>query len=79
MSAESNAEPTGGDIAGSPATPDRVLRLREVMFATGLSRSTIYAWMADGRFPQQIKLGPRSVGWRERDIYAWIESRAVAA
>lgn len=53
----------------------RILRLALVMHRTGLSRSTIYAWIAEGRFPKQVSLGPNSVGWRETDINAWIDSR----
>lgn len=42
---------------------------------TGLSRSTIYAMMAEGTFPRPIRLGKRAVGWRDSDIAAWLESR----
>ena len=45
---------------------------------TGLSRSTIYAEIARGRFPRQVKLtGARSVGWHEAAVIRWIESRRV--
>ncbi len=43
---------------------------------TGLARSTIYAEIAKGKFPRQIKLtGARSVGWHESAVVQWIESR----
>lgn len=57
----------------------RILRRSEVEAFTGLSRSTIYAMMAEGEFPKPIKLGKRAVGWREADIAAWLESRATDA
>lgn len=54
----------------------RILRLKEVRQMTGLSRSTIYAEIAKGKFPKQVKLtGARSVGWHESAIEQWIESR----
>lgn len=54
----------------------KILRLNEVKAVTGLSRSTIYAEMAKGKFPRQIKLtGARSVGWYESGIIQWVESR----
>jgi len=40
----------------------------------GLSRSTIYAMMADGRFPKPVKLGYRAVGWRSEDLLTWFEN-----
>ena len=57
----------------------RILRLNEVKVLTGLSRSTIYAEIAKGKFPRQVKLtGARSVGWYESAIAQWIESRQQA-
>lgn len=52
-----------------------LLRRREVEQRTGLSRSTIYAWINDNRFPRPVKLGERIVAWRESDIDDWLESR----
>ncbi len=52
-----------------------ILRRPEVERITGLSRSTLYAMMADGSFPKPVKLGKRAVGWREVDIAVWLESR----
>ena len=54
---------------------ERILRRPEVETRTGLSRSTIYAWMAEGCFPVPIKLGARLVGWRETNLTAWLEAR----
>ena len=54
----------------------RILRLKDVKAMTGLSRSTIYAEIAKGKFPRQISLtGARSVGWHESAIIQWVESR----
>lgn len=59
---------------------DRILRLRDVINVTGLSRSTIYAEIAKTSFPRQVQLtGSRSVGWHERDIAQWIQSRLSTA
>ncbi|WP_411887709.1 helix-turn-helix transcriptional regulator [Hydrocarboniphaga effusa] len=55
--------------------PKPVLRLKDVIFCTGLSKSTIYSWMDAGTFPLAIELGPNSVGWRATDIQHWINSR----
>ena len=52
-----------------------ICRLPEVMARTGLSRSTIYNLVGKGKFPSQINLGPRAVGWVESEIVDWIEER----
>ena len=53
-------------------TQHKLLRLPQVKQTTGLSKSTIYARIAEGTFPKQIPLGPRLVVWVESDIQKWI-------
>jgi prophage regulatory protein len=52
-----------------------LLRLPIVMRKCGLSRSAVYARIAQGAFPQPVKLGERAVGWVESEIDQWIEDR----
>ena len=52
--------------------PVRLLRIREVQARTGLSRSTIYAWSADGRFPAPVRLGGRVARWVEAEVDDWL-------
>lgn len=55
---------------------NKILKLPEVMATTGLSRSSIYAFIKVSEFPQQINLGKRSVGWLSDEIEAWLSRRA---
>lgn len=55
-----------------------MLKLKAVKAMTGLSRSTIYDYMAKGQFPRQVKLGERCVAWVENEVVAWIDSRIQA-
>jgi prophage regulatory protein len=57
----------------------KLLRLPQVKAFTGLSKSTIYARIAEGTFPKQIPLGPRLVVWVESDIQNWIAEQISAA
>lgn len=50
-------------------------RLPKIKEVTGLSRSTIYKLMANGEFPQCVKLSARAVAWPSAAIDAWIKSR----
>lgn len=52
-----------------------VLRTKDVLNMLGISRTTLYAWMQEGSFPPNIKLGSRAVGWRAADIEAWLAKR----
>tara|TARA_R110001583_G_scaffold18601_1_gene73815 strand:+ start:2640 stop:2810 length:171 start_codon:yes stop_codon:yes gene_type:complete len=48
------------------------MKLNEVINTTGLSRSSIYAYMAKGGFPKPIQLGPRAVAWIEEEVHKWL-------
>jgi prophage regulatory protein len=52
----------------------RIMRLNEVKAVTGLSKTTIYRFEKEGRFPSRVSLGERSVGWFEYDIQAFLMS-----
>ncbi len=56
-----------------------IIRLPVVMARTGLSRSTIYARIAAGEFPEPINLGARAVGWLADEIEAWLIARIEAS
>jgi predicted DNA-binding transcriptional regulator AlpA len=48
-------------------TPERLLRLAEVLFLTGLPRSTLYYQIQKGRFPRPQKRGRISL-WRFSEV-----------
>lgn len=53
----------------------KILRVKEVSELLSLSKSTIWRLRREGDFPEPLKLGPKSVGWYESDVTAWIKSR----
>ena len=56
---------------------NRLLRLKEVVQMVGLSRASIYRLMDSGDFPHAIRVGPRAVRWRLRDIEQWMSERPL--
>jgi prophage regulatory protein len=52
--------------------PRKILRLPVVLDRTGLSRSTVYLRVNEGRFPRPVSLGARAVGWIETEVEEWI-------
>jgi len=53
---------------------DALLRLPQVLTLVPVSRASWYAGVKEGRYPQQVRLGPRTVAWRHSDITRLIES-----
>ncbi len=50
----------------------RIMRLKEVIHVCGISRSTVYLWMSQGRFPLSRRIGGGSVGWNSEEIEQWV-------
>lgn len=61
--------------ANQPRRVTRLIRLPEVQHRVGLGRSTIYRWMAEGKFPKPVLLGGYSVAWAEDEVDQWIAAR----
>jgi prophage regulatory protein len=56
-----------------------ILRLPAVKARTGLSRSSIYLRISEGRFPHPVSLGGRAVGWLEQEIQSWLDQQIAAS
>lgn len=61
--------------AQEPRRVTRLIRLKEVQNRVGLGRSTIYRWMAEGKFPKPVQLGGYAVAWAENKIEEWIAEK----
>ena len=57
----------------------RIIRLPSVLARTGLSRSTIYNRISQGKFPTSISLGSRAVGWIESEVTEWLNQQIEAS
>jgi len=59
--------------------PRKILRLPIVLDRTGLSRSTVYQRVTEGKFPKPVSLGARAVGWIETEVEGWIVCQIEAS
>lgn len=50
---------------------DTLLNRKAVEHLSGLSRSSIYRLIHEGKFPQPLKVGASAVRWKQSDIDAW--------
>lgn len=48
-----------------------MIRLKEVCELLGMSRSSIYKLIAEGRFPAPVRVSVRSVRWPVDALEAW--------
>ena len=62
----------------TPATTiDQYISPRLLKERLGLSEATLWRMRRRGELPEPVHLSPGRVGWRERDIVAWLDARAV--
>jgi len=54
---------------------ERLIRIRDVMERTGLSRTVLYRKIQHNDFPQPVRITIRCVGWLESEINAWVNQR----
>lgn len=54
---------------------DPILRVPGVCKMIGCGRSKLYAMLSAGEFPQAIRIGANSVGWRQSIVDGWLNSR----
>jgi len=59
-------------LEDATVTDKTIWRLPTVLARTGLSRSTVYAQVGRGEFPEPINIGPRAVGWLAEDVTSWL-------
>lgn len=57
----------------------KFIRRKDVERLTGLSCSTIYAYMATGDFPRNFKIGRKAVAWNIKDIENWMNEKTSEA
>ena len=53
----------------------KILRLPDVLAATGLSRSTIYSYIQQGIWVKPVHLGPHTAGWPASEVSAILSAR----
>src|SRR6202035_4094945 len=67
------------ELSPMSSRPVRLLRLPQVIDATGLGKTTIYELQGRGDFPMRVKITAHSVAWVEEEVQAWLAARIERA
>ena len=51
---------------------------KQVTERLSIPQSTLYRWIAAGKFPRPIKIGPRRTAFKVLDIEEWLEKKSRA-
>lgn len=72
--------PEINDIKSGVILKAKLLRIKDLTSALGLSRSHIYKLSKEGKFPKPIPIveGGVAVGWLAEEIQDWLDERIAA-
>lgn len=65
-----------GEQAGTCLPATGYVRLPTVAAVSGIGRSTIWKWCAQGRMPAPVKLSPRVSAWQVAALRDWLADPA---
>lgn len=51
---------------------NNILSIKDMCRKVNRNRTTLWKWVNEGLFPQPIKMGRRTLGWREVDFNNWL-------
>lgn len=57
---------------------ERILRVDEVQYRTGLCRTSLWRLERAGKFPRRRAVLGQRMGWLESEVDEWIRQRPVA-
>lgn len=50
----------------------KLVSFDDVSLLTNRNKKTIWGWVRDKKFPEPVRVGRRTVGWRQEDISQWL-------
>lgn len=53
---------------------ERLIRIQGLCLMTSLARTTVYAKIHQGDFPQPVRLHGKCVAWKVSEVNAWIDA-----
>ena len=59
-------------------TPERILSAAQAAQFIGLSRPTLNRMRRAGKLPPAIQISERRIGWRVRDLVAYLKAQPLA-
>lgn len=59
--------------------PTQFYRLPTLKQRLGVSGSTIWSWIKQGKFPRGIKISDNVTAWNAAEVEAWAQSRIAAS
>ena len=69
-----NTEPTTANSPAKQLPTTGMGRAKQILPYLPFSKTTLFEWSKDGRFPAPIKLSPTMTAWNYADVHQWLNS-----
>lgn len=70
---EENHQHLGEDLVVNRLPKLGFYRVNDILEIIPIGRSTWWQWVASGKAPEPVRLGPRTTAWRMEDIDLFID------
>ena len=57
---------------------NNLLTINQVCSKINRSRVTLWKWVSIGTFPKPLKIGNRTLGWKEEVLNEWLDTLALS-
>ena len=58
---------------------EKLISIKEMCLLLHKDRRTIWGWVRDRKFPQPLKIGNRTMGWRQAQYEEWLEKNTPSS
>lgn len=72
-----SAEQKAGNSPLKHLPPQGMSRASQLLPFVPFSKTTLFEWSKDGRFPAPIKLSSTMTAWRNSEVIAWLEGQSA--
>lgn len=69
-----DTEPTNAKNSVMQLPTTGMGRAKDILPFLPFSKTTLFEWSKDGRFPAPIKLSPTMTAWSYADVHEWLNS-----
>lgn len=74
-----NTEPTNEDNPSMQLPTTGMGRAKQILPFLPFSKTTLFEWSKDGRFPAPVKLSPTMTAWNYAEVHKWLDSHTSTA
>lgn len=70
-------EQTAESLYAKYLPPQGMSRASQLLPFVPFSKTTLFEWSKDGRFPAPVKLSSTITAWRNSEVIAWLEGQSA--